>query len=614
MNRATPRLLQPETLTSVIERKRLFDTAWVVCWVSLLAVVAMPWAMNVLDVDLTRAATFVFISGAAYFAVACLTDRLSNQITVLAVMRLMPAVGVVLLGILWHLVGGLANPTFLLAFTLPVVINGVIMVSRQAVITAALSSVVAMTVALAESNELRWYVAGGSPAVSHALDALVRIVPQGPNIFPEIRTPPAYQFTIMATFVVSQFLIAFLTTPLAAILLRLDNRLRVSHQMLNEVQGLFHSVLSGEPEPGAILYGDNYQIVQASDSFFHRMLIKPSQLPGKTLFDLINFDHPVHVREALRAEKGVLPFCVYRVGQEVRISNISFHRTMHDGRPYLYIGWLDLTEFYYLFSAFEALEEPLVLVGGADEIRYSNRAAQAIFGDLHFGKKVGQNAALQGIVAAHAREAKRIEMLRVELGGHPYLVHHTPAPLPGAGGMCTIFWFHNVEKEEALFEQAVRDPLTGLYNRRFFDEALTMHVDRRKRGHALALGYFDLDNFKTTNDTEGHAAGDAVLKAFVAAVRSELRDSDIFARRGGDEFSVLFVDCGTDIAAAAIERVHARVGRDGASFEGRRLTIGFSAGIAACRMGDTVEDLLERADQALYKSKAAGKGRCSVVV
>src|SRR4029077_17005500 len=119
-----------------------------------------------------------------------------------------------------------------------------------------------------------------------------------------------------------------------------------------------------------------------------------------------------------------------------------------------------------------------------------------------------------------------------------------------------------------------------VYNRRFFDEALTSHVERRRRGHTLALGYFDLDNFKGVNDTEGHAAGDAVLKAFVAAVHGELRESDILARRGGDEVSVLFVDCETRIAEAAVERVRARIRADGAEFDGRRLSVGFSAGIA----------------------------------
>jgi diguanylate cyclase (GGDEF)-like protein len=254
-----------------------------------------------------------------------------------------------------------------------------------------------------------------------------------------------------------------------------------------------------------------------------------------------------------------------------------------------------------------------VLIGGGDQVRYSNRAAQALFGTLHFGKPVGGVAGLAEIAGSGDRADGPAEPVRVTLSGRPYQVHRTPAPLSGAGGICTILWFHCVEKEEALFEQAVRDPLTGAYNRRFFDEALSAQVERRHRGHLCALGYFDLDNFKTINDTEGHAAGDAVLKVFVAALRSELRDSDIVSRRGGDEFSVLFVDCDTEVAAAAIERVHARVKRDGVAFEGRRIPIGFSAGIAACRIDDTVEDFLERADQALYRSKAAGKGRCSVV-
>jgi diguanylate cyclase (GGDEF)-like protein len=276
-------------------------------------------------------------------------------------------------------------------------------------------------------------------------------------------------------------------------------------------------------------------------------------------------------------------------------------------------AFLDLTEFYYLFSAFEALEEPLVLIGGADEVRYSNQAAQTLFGHLHFGKKITDIPSLREVVASHEQEDLRHEPLRVTLSGRPYLVHRTPSPLPGAGGICTIFWFHCVEKEEALFEKAVKDALTGAYNRRFFDESLASYVDRCKRGHALALGYFDLDNFKGINDTEGHAAGDAVLKTFVSVLHGELRDSDILARRGGDEFCVLFVDCDTDVAAAAIERVHSRIRREGAVFEGRRLVMGFSAGIAACHMDDTVEDLLARADQALYRSKGEGKGRCSVV-
>src|SRR5262249_33904575 len=159
----------------------------------------IAWAFSVLDIDLTRAALFVFVSGVGYLICAAATDRLSNQLTLAAAMRLMPIASVLLLRILWHLVGGVGNPTFLIAFALPVIINGVVIVGRQALVTAGLSTIVAWTVALVESRDLRWYVAGGRPEIWHALDTVARFIPAQPDVFPDVRTPPAYQFMVMAT-------------------------------------------------------------------------------------------------------------------------------------------------------------------------------------------------------------------------------------------------------------------------------------------------------------------------------------------------------------------------------------------------------------------------------
>jgi diguanylate cyclase (GGDEF)-like protein len=204
------------------------------------------------------------------------------------------------------------------------------------------------------------------------------------------------------------------------------------------------------------------------------------------------------------------------------------------------------------------------------------------------------------------------EPVRRTIAGRPYTVQSLTATLPEESGVCTILWFHCVEREEALFEQATRDVLTGIYNRRYFDDALAMHVERRKRGHLVSLAYFDLDNFKTINDKFGHAGGDTALQGFANAMRSQLREVDVFARRGGDEFAVLFIDCGTEVAEAAIARVHSLIMTDGVYYEGKRLPLGFSAGLAECRTTDTVEEFLERADRAVYVAKGEGKGRCVV--
>jgi len=246
-------------------------------------------------------------------------------------------------------------------------------------------------------------------------------------------------------------------------------------------------------------------------------------------------------------------------------------------------------------------------------VNYANQPAKQLFGPLHFGLDSSTVPALQAINSTNATDLSQDgETNRHEIHGVRYSVNRLVAPLPGKSETCTVLWLHCVEQEEALFNQAVRDPLTGIYNRRYFDEALGGHIERRKRGQKMALAYFDLDYFKNINDTLGHAAGDSALVTFVHAVKTQLRETDVFARRGGDEFAVIFVDCETEIAAAAIERLRALLIAEGGQHEGTRFKIGFSAGLAACHPDDNVERLLERADKAVYAAKAAGKGRLAV--
>ena len=609
--RAPLQHLGRETLETVLERKRMFDAAWAVCLVALLAAVTVPWFLRVLEIDLGKVALFVFGTALAYLVVGAITDRLPNQLAVATAMRVMPLTSIVLMGPRWHLVGGLSNPVFLLAFVLPVIVSGIMMSGWTAHGAALLSVVVAFAVGLAESQELRWYAAGGQGWLHSIVQALPQL-DESSSVFPELRPSPAYNFTILVTFAMTQSLVAFLTTPIASLVLRLDGRLRVSHSLLHEVQGIFHAVLSAAPDPGIVLYADSYQPVQASDSFFHRMLVKPSAIVGKSIFQIIDFENPDRVRNAFERPAGEITFCVYRIAGETRIANLPFHRTQHAGTAYLYVGWQELTETFHLHAAFDALEEPLLVISAANHIQYVNRAAIGVLGPMHFGMDTDAVASLTPIVLRSRERSRGAEPERCTIQGRPYTVQSLMAALPEESGVCTVLWFHCVEREDALFEQATRDPLTGIYNRRYFDDALAVHVERQKRGHAVSLAYFDLDNFKRINDEFGHAGGDAALKGFVDAMRSQLREVDIFARRGGDEFSVLFIDCGPEIGAAAIARVHHLIMTDGCYYEGHRLPLGFSAGLAECRPSDTVEDLLERADRAVYAAKAEGKGRCVV--
>ena len=598
------RSVAAEHVLPLLERKRLFDSAWIISVVAALGAMATLWFLSVLHIDLERAAWWVFGYTAVHLTVATMSDRLTNAALLHAVIRAKLLVSVLFLGVFWHMVGGLDNPMFLIMFALPVLISGMMMLGLHTYITMAVSVAVVALVAIIESPDLRWYLERFNVWVPAPLFAVSHASVDRAAV------GPAYEFRLLATFAAMQFIVAFVSTPLTVLIHHINARVETSGRLLTEVQGLFHAVLSAAPEPTLIVYADSGQVVQASDSFLDRMLLKPSQLVGKGVFEIIDFADPDRVRQALTAHSGQIPFCVYHVHHETRIANLAFYRTDHAGIAYLYLGWQELTELYYLQSAFDALDDPLLVISTEGTLRYANEKARALFGPMHFGMDALSLAPIRR--GMESGGADRGGTIRLEIDGCPYSIQKLTVPLPGESETCTILWLHSVAREEALFEQAVRDPLTGIYNRRYFDDALAHQIERGHRGHSVSLAYFDLDYFKQINDRFGHAAGDAALLAFVHAVKRQLRETDIFARRGGDEFAVIFVECETDVAAAAIGRLRASLLADGCTFEGERFEVGFSAGLAACHPGDGVQELLERADRAVYAAKEAGKGRLVV--
>jgi diguanylate cyclase (GGDEF)-like protein len=169
----------------------------------------------------------------------------------------------------------------------------------------------------------------------------------------------------------------------------------------------------------------------------------------------------------------------------------------------------------------------------------------------------------------------------------------------------------NARDYSEKLEAAIRDPLTGLYNRRFFYEAFAKEIarhDRYRTGAALVL--FDIDDFKRINDTRGHAAGDEVLKEIARIANDLVRPSDTFARIGGEEFGLLMPETGQLDALLVAERLRTAVAR-GAILPDLAVTL--SGGIAALPQDGTTRQELERcADQALYWAKRNGKNLCAV--
>jgi diguanylate cyclase (GGDEF)-like protein len=192
-------------------------------------------------------------------------------------------------------------------------------------------------------------------------------------------------------------------------------------------------------------------------------------------------------------------------------------------------------------------------------------------------------------------------------------------------GVAGIVWFgrrvrhYSIERlqseveRQVLYRQATHDALTGLYNRRYLDEVLARELLRARRtASPLSVAFLDIDHFKRFNDEYGHEAGDEVLRALGGVLRGFLRKSDIACRYGGEELFVIMPDSNAKEVLPRLDalrqlvratKVEDRRGRD-------LPEVTVSIGVVSSRVGDCgIEDLLARADQALYQAKAEGRNR-----
>ena len=217
------------------------------------------------------------------------------------------------------------------------------------------------------------------------------------------------------------------------------------------------------------------------------------------------------------------------------------------------------------------------------------------------GRTIGQMAVLID-VTHHVSEAHQAIWLSAALA------------LGAGGALFAFFWWltgrigRRIERDEqALHDMATHDRLTGAWNRRRFDELLAREMKRAHRYDLpLSLIMFDIDHFKKVNDIWGHQAGDDLLAVLSVYVSANIRDTDLLARWGGEEFMVIAPNTGVEAAGRLAEKL--RVLIEGGNFgEVGRITCSFGA--TQFQPGDTAEDFTGRADAAMYAAKQGGRNR-----
>ncbi len=283
-----------------------------------------------------------------------------------------------------------------------------------------------------------------------------------------------------------------------------------------------------------------------------------------------------------------------------------------------------------LDSMMASVADGIMLLDADGTIRSWNAAAAKLFG-YPAEEVVGRNASM--LVPDELRESQRaaterflatgvsnvigyvnLEYTGLRKDGSRFEAEFTVTEMGRAPAPQLVTVFRDItarkQAEERLTRLALHDSLTGLPNRPYFEERFAEIVARcRRNGEPLALMILDLDNFKPVNDTLGHDVGDQLLVAFGRRLKSALRESDLLARFGGDEFTLVVEGVkGTEDAAAIVEKLFAKL-RDPLDATGHPIVVSASIGVALCRASDDPQAIMKRADQALYEAKRAGRAR-----
>lgn len=172
----------------------------------------------------------------------------------------------------------------------------------------------------------------------------------------------------------------------------------------------------------------------------------------------------------------------------------------------------------------------------------------------------------------------------------------------------------NIQLQSSQLELSLRDPLTGLHNRRYLFETLQMELARANRGeYTISFVLLDIDNFKALNDQHGHGAGDAILRALAELMKHMVRAGDILCRYGGDEHVIVMANTTSEVAIERTEQLRLAVERMVVDYEDKCLSSSISVGIATYpEHGKSADEVISHADQALYRSKNLGRNRVTL--
>lgn len=570
-----------------LERKRVLDFVWILTLAfQAFALLLFAW-LGWIDRSVGSLSRGVLACGVLFVLAADLSYRLKTARAINISIHGNQLVGIAMLTYLWTLSGGVDYPGGLAFFVPPLVASGMIGLVWLPRLTAALALIGVWGAAYPQWGDLPWRAPWTQDAIAsrHA--------------------------GVLWFFSVAAVGLAVTSAILSGLLMRLYQRIRSHTDLSDEARGTFEAVMRGASEPSVIVYADTFQLIHASDSFYRRMLLDPAKVSGRSLYNLVQFENRQRMETMLQEPSGVIPFQQVRVGPEPIVVNLRFSHSQRGGSRFVSIVFEEVTDLYHFQAAFDAVDDALLIVGDVGDLLYSNRAANALFGELYVGKPMLGMLRTHRLISRTGLAGVR-NLERIEVGGQPFHLSVMAPKSSERGQSSRVFWLRRFTEDELELDRASRDTLTGVRNRRTFERELQHELREVSPESPLGLSLWSIDGWKEIEGELGREGADAVLRSFAQILGEELRSTDSLCRLSGEEFGVIHP--GSDIrgSEAAVQRLLLALGRHPVGLPEERLPLSVSVGITVCGPRESVAALVARADEALYAAKEGGGGCCVI--
>jgi len=349
------------------------------------AAIGIPWFVGAIQIDGPAMFRSLFGCAVAAVVIDVVLHQLEARLSFPYALEVGHGQKILWLGVMWHLLGGIHNPMLLVMFFLPLLTTAVLLMRREALLTACVSAIVGNVVALMEAPELRWYLGQvgfplASPLSLLSQEGLSRGTP-----FVGIETGPEFQFVVLLVFTSCLVGAAVISSAMTTRVLGLMERIRFAAASLDEPRELFRAALRENPIPTVLVFPDSGQIVEASRSFTNQMLLDRGTLAGRTLFDCLTFTDPQSMHSLLMRQSGELPFTGYRIGAEARTACVRCFHIRFLKTEFAVVSVQDVNELSYLMQVSDSFVDPILILRGRRDIVYFNGAARQLCPGLHFG-------------------------------------------------------------------------------------------------------------------------------------------------------------------------------------------------------------------------------------